>query len=226
MIENKRDVEIRRLFCERFRILRNQHEMNQDEFSKFLGISRPTVGFYENGERVPDAVRLAQIAQRCNVSSDWLIGLSNMKSPENNKLLISDLGFSDHLISSLKWIAKNSRKFGWNPLEKLILGSTGHRLINELFMLAWYSGIYHKEKEEGLIKNSHKRIEEMLEDNILDSIYETVGRKFRLVDCEDMIELKSYEAEKFFKRILQNIKIDTEYIEIKEDEDNATEEHS
>lgn len=63
------------IFAKRFNELRR--DMSQDEFSKHLGISRPTVGFYENGARIPDALVLRQIAERCNVSTDWLLGLSN-----------------------------------------------------------------------------------------------------------------------------------------------------
>lgn len=37
------------IFRERFRSLRG--DMTQADFAKFVGISRPTVGFYENGER-------------------------------------------------------------------------------------------------------------------------------------------------------------------------------
>lgn len=38
------------IFAERFAQLRG--EMTQGEFAEFLGISRPTVGFYENGTRL------------------------------------------------------------------------------------------------------------------------------------------------------------------------------
>lgn len=63
------------IFAKRFNELRG--DMSQDEFSKYLGISRPTVGFYENGARIPDALVLRQIAEKCNVSVDWLLGLSD-----------------------------------------------------------------------------------------------------------------------------------------------------
>lgn len=52
------------IFAERFAQLRG--EMTQAEFAEFLGISRPTVGFYENGVRLPDALLLCQIAEKCN----------------------------------------------------------------------------------------------------------------------------------------------------------------
>lgn len=70
------------VFAERFAQLRG--DMTQGEFAEFLGISRPTVGFYENGTRIPDALVLRQIAEKCHVSADWLIGLSNVSSIDSN----------------------------------------------------------------------------------------------------------------------------------------------
>ena len=70
------------IFAERFSKLRG--EKTQDEFASFLGISRPTVGFYENGARLPDALILRQISEKCNVSADWLLGLSDENSNDYN----------------------------------------------------------------------------------------------------------------------------------------------
>ncbi|HIQ79133.1 MAG TPA: helix-turn-helix transcriptional regulator, partial [Candidatus Scatomorpha intestinavium] len=68
-------------FTERFRELRG--ERDNTEFGKFLSISRQTVGFYCNGDRIPDALGLKQIAEKCGVSADWLLGLSEFKTIEN-----------------------------------------------------------------------------------------------------------------------------------------------
>lgn len=50
------------------------------EFAKELQISRQTLGFYLNGDRIPDALTLANICERCGISADWLLGLSETKS--------------------------------------------------------------------------------------------------------------------------------------------------
>ena len=70
------------VFADRFIELRGKR--TQDEFAKFLGISRPTVGFYESGQRIPDAVVLRQIAEKCNVSTDYLLGLTDEKTPDQS----------------------------------------------------------------------------------------------------------------------------------------------
>lgn len=65
-------------FTKRFRELRGKRD--NTEFAKFLGISRQTVGFYYNGDRIPDAMMLKQIAEKCGVSTDYLLGLTDTQS--------------------------------------------------------------------------------------------------------------------------------------------------
>lgn len=61
-------------------LLELQGDMTIEEFAKKIGLSRATTGFYISGSRLPDALRLRQIAEACNVSVDWLVGLSNESS--------------------------------------------------------------------------------------------------------------------------------------------------
>lgn len=60
-------------FSENFAKLRG--DMSQAQFAEKLGISRATVGLYENGSRLPDALVLRNIAKKCGVSTDYLVGL-------------------------------------------------------------------------------------------------------------------------------------------------------
>ena len=95
------------IFKERFREL--QGEMSNTEFADFLGMSRQTVGFYLNGNRVPDIIGLEQIARKCNVSADWLIGLSNVKSFDGDVKSASNyLELSEDAVLSLKRISANN----------------------------------------------------------------------------------------------------------------------
>ncbi len=52
-------------------------DMTIQEFADKLGLSRATVGFYAAGQRIPDAFGVKTIAEKCNVSADWLLGLSD-----------------------------------------------------------------------------------------------------------------------------------------------------
>ena len=65
-------------FMRRFNQLRG--DRSQAAFGKLLGLSAATIGFYENGERLPNAADLLRIATVCGVSTDWLLGLSEVKN--------------------------------------------------------------------------------------------------------------------------------------------------
>ena len=47
---------------------------SQTEFADALGISRQTVGFWLNGDRVPDAANLLIISEKTGKSVEWLLG--------------------------------------------------------------------------------------------------------------------------------------------------------
>lgn len=68
----------------RERLRQTMGDMSVTEFANFVGLSRQTLGFYVNGDRIPDCETLAQICSKCNVSANWLLGLSDTKSLDTN----------------------------------------------------------------------------------------------------------------------------------------------
>ena len=88
------------IFTERFREL--QGNRSNTEFADFLGLSRQTVGFYCNGERVPDAIILCDIADRCGVSADWLLGRTDVKTVNPDTISVcSYTGLSEKAVNAL-----------------------------------------------------------------------------------------------------------------------------
>lgn len=93
----------------RFNILSNRlrklrGDKTQIEFAKVVGLSRVTVGYYENGDRIPDSLKLRKIAERCNVSADYLLGLTN--DPRRNSSSIDELGITTDAIDIMKKVKK------------------------------------------------------------------------------------------------------------------------
>lgn len=89
------------IFTERFRELKGKR--NDTEFAEFLGISRQTVGFLGNGNRLPDALTLVKISQKCEVSADWLLGLSPVPTPDIDiKGICEQTGLSKNTVICLK----------------------------------------------------------------------------------------------------------------------------
>lgn len=56
----------------------------KDFASEVVHASRQSVGYYLNGDRVPDSETLAQICKNCHVSADWLLGLSDIRSTDHD----------------------------------------------------------------------------------------------------------------------------------------------
>ena len=75
----------------RIKELRSDKNMNQAEFSKLISTNQSTLSAYERGERVPPYETLICVAQLCNVSLDWLCGLSNKRTAAHKICSCSDL---------------------------------------------------------------------------------------------------------------------------------------
>ena len=60
-----------------------QGDLTIEKFAERLGMSRATVGFYLNGERIPDALGLKSIADVCGVSADWLLDQKKPKTQDS-----------------------------------------------------------------------------------------------------------------------------------------------
>lgn len=95
-------------------------DMTLQEFADKLGMSRATVGFYSAGQRIPDALGVKTIAEKCNVSADWLLGLSDFQSKEEYG---DAQGFSNELLSLMANIFdENDRRRVKRCLLKIIQG--------------------------------------------------------------------------------------------------------
>lgn len=66
-------------FSERLQQLRKDMGMTQKEFADLLEIPQPSVSAYENSKNTPTLDILVTIANRCNISLDWLCGVSSSK---------------------------------------------------------------------------------------------------------------------------------------------------
>lgn len=79
------------IFSEHIKELRNNMKMNQADFSKLIGTNQSTLSAYENGDRFPPYETLITIAQQCNVSLDWLCGLSDIVTTTGHLEKYSDV---------------------------------------------------------------------------------------------------------------------------------------
>ncbi|OUQ55784.1 transcriptional regulator [Tyzzerella sp. An114] len=62
---------------EKLQTLRKSMGYTQKDFAKFLDIPQPSLSSYENNRNSPTTDVLVNISKKCNISLDWLCGISS-----------------------------------------------------------------------------------------------------------------------------------------------------
>lgn len=88
-------------FPERLRKLMETQHKTQQDVADYLGKSRQAVGSYANGSSSPDWETIAQLARYFNVSSDWLLGITEIKDKQIASISVGVLGLTDEAVSAL-----------------------------------------------------------------------------------------------------------------------------
>jgi transcriptional regulator with XRE-family HTH domain len=74
------------LFKDRLKALREDNDLTQEELAKHLHINRSTLSNYENLGREPNYALLIKIANHFKVSTDYLLGRTDIPTPYPKKL--------------------------------------------------------------------------------------------------------------------------------------------
>lgn len=75
---------------ERIQYLRCEKGLTQEQLGKELGLSTKTISFYEQERNVPDTLMIIRMAQYFNVTSDFILGLTNNRRPLDEKKAKND----------------------------------------------------------------------------------------------------------------------------------------
>lgn len=79
------------ILAQRLKTLRADMSMTQKEFSEKVGFTQATLSAYENGQKKPSLDIIMDIAKHCNVSIDWLCGLSDRMKNGNEPETYADV---------------------------------------------------------------------------------------------------------------------------------------
>jgi transcriptional regulator with XRE-family HTH domain len=69
-------------FGKRLSVLREQKKITQSELAKLTDISRSRLSLYETNKREPDFETLKQLSDFFNVSTDYLLGQTDIQNPQ------------------------------------------------------------------------------------------------------------------------------------------------
>ena len=109
------------VFGKRLKELRKAKSYTIEQFTDMVGISKSTLGYYENDKRMPDIEILARIADTLNVNADYLIGRTNTTAQKGKMKTVCEFtGLSDNAAEYLAQLVKDK------DYEKL-------SIINHLF---------------------------------------------------------------------------------------------
>ena len=96
------------VFGKRLKELRKEHGCTIVQFADMVGISKSTLGYYENDKRMPDIEILARIANVLNVSADYLIGRTNTTAQKGKMKTVCEFtGLSDSAAEFLAQLVKD-----------------------------------------------------------------------------------------------------------------------
>lgn len=126
-------------FGTRLRQLRQERQEIQGDVAKLLGVSISTYASYE-GVREPSYERLKVLAQHYNVTTDYLLGLSKHRQPENS-IAFKTLGLGDKSLELLKKMKGRTIQIeGTEEITGVASYYTWDMILDELISTAEFSG--------------------------------------------------------------------------------------
>lgn len=102
-------------FAERIKELRMEAGLSQGALAEKLGVSRGSISFYENCDRIPDITFLVSASSFFRVSPDYLLGLSDVPAFDKDQKLSAACevtGLSYEAISQIIDLKDNSGYIG------------------------------------------------------------------------------------------------------------------
>jgi len=99
--------------------LRKNKKKTQEDLSNMIGVTRPAYTAYERGTRTPDYETLKFLASYYNVTTDYLLGISDTETNTDEK---TDKEIKELMDEVNDWYKKNpeNRKEKFKMLKKII----------------------------------------------------------------------------------------------------------
>lgn len=194
------------IFASRIKELRGTKTLQ--EVANEIGITRVALGYYEKGERKPDIEILHRIATYYQVSCDYLLGLSDVKTPDISiKEICQKTGLSEHATQKLYYYNSNP---GFNRcINALNLMFNSQNFENALYHIPDYmekvkiDEILRKQRKERQIEvanlyadqDPHKAYNWPYADNLEKNFHEN----------ETSMYLQEYIVDKNFRYVIREL---------------------
>ncbi|BAQ11489.1 transcriptional regulator, xre family [Bacillus sp. OxB-1] len=128
-------------FSKRLIDLRKKKKLLQTDVAEKIGVARATYGAYEQGNRQPDFDTLEKIASFFGVSTDYLLGRSDIQNPEPVFVAGREINLSEEEIILFNELKKH-------PIMLHDLVSDPERKVKELIKLYKMKKLFLEDDEE------------------------------------------------------------------------------
>lgn len=100
----------------RLRFLRNEKGESLEKISKYLNVTIQTISNYETGKRDMTPDTILKLAEYFSVSTDYLLGKSDIRNPEKIDLDNMEVAFA----TGIKGLNKENQQIAKNIIEGLL----------------------------------------------------------------------------------------------------------
>lgn len=189
------------LFPSRLRALREEMGVSQATLASILGVSKSTIGLYETGDTLPDIKTADQLASYFEVTADYLIGRTAVKSECAEIRTMCDYsGLSELAIEELHDLKLEPDMACISVLNRLLENETFEYLLSYID----YAGRTLREAKR--VHGKEPYIEDFRElSKAVDEVQATMTRvgliNYKLVD--------EYEFSSYVRGVLQHQFMDT-----------------
>lgn len=90
------------VFPERIAAIRKELKLSQEKFGELAGVSQRTVAFWESGQRMPSHAVISALADRLDLSVDFLLGRTDDKNSIKKQPAVDDGRLADELIARIR----------------------------------------------------------------------------------------------------------------------------
>lgn len=111
----------------RLKQLREEKKLFQSDLAKHLGVSITAITYYENEKRDMSPDTIIKLANYFGVSTDYLLGKSDIRNPEKIKLDEMEIAFA----SGIKGLNKENQEIAKNIIEGLLAKQKNEESNNE-----------------------------------------------------------------------------------------------
>lgn len=195
------------IFSVRLRLLLQRHKITQQELAEKVDCSRQAISQYVEGLNAPNIDKLCNIARYFNVSTDYLMGLSDIETTDKDlKFVCEYTGLSEYSVIVLGELLRskdteNSYNVSFNmPLEQLNI--INYFLNSSKFFDVVFELMMYKHNIETISQDYEKEISQ-------NDDYSNLLKRKKSIDFQyQMCKLHLFDVDRNFKKLIDEYMAD------------------